>query len=122
MQVVLENPTEIEKLQNCLMGSVIYAEGVVQDAPKTKFGAEIQSPTLTIIRKVEHASPIDISKDTIAAEPETIHDNKVIALRHPKYNQIFKIAAIAEKHMRAFFDAQEFVQINSPKLIGFPTE
>jgi nondiscriminating aspartyl-tRNA synthetase len=75
-----------------------------------------------VIRKIEHASPIDISKDTIAAEPETIHDNKVIALRHPKYNQIFKVSAIAEKHIRSFFDQQHFTQINSPKLIGYPTE
>jgi nondiscriminating aspartyl-tRNA synthetase len=104
------------------MGSVIYAVGTVQDAPKSKYGAELQKPTLSIVRKVEHASPIDISKDVIAAEPETIHDNKVIALRHPKYNQIFKIAAIAEKNIRAFFDNQDFIQINSPKLIGFPTE
>lgn len=99
------------------MGSVIYATGEIVEAPKSKLGAEMKTPTLTIVRKVEHASPIDISKDTIAAEPETIHDNKVVALRHPKYNQVFKVAAIAEKNARAFFDKHNFVQINSPKLI-----
>ena len=121
-QIVIEDADEIAKLHGCLMGTVIYATGVVHDAEKSKYGAELKTPTLTIIRKVEYASPIDISKDAIAAEPETIHDNKVIALRHPKYNQIFKIASIAEKHIRAFFDSQDFTQINSPKLIGFPTE
>lgn len=121
-QVVIEQPDEIQKLNNCLMGSVVYVEWVIEEAPKSKFWAEIKEPTITVIRKVEHASPIDISKDTIAAEPETIHDNKVIALRHPKYNQIFKVAAIAEKHIRAFFDKKHFTQINSPKLIGYPTE
>lgn len=121
-QIVLEQPDEIEKLQWCLMWSVIYVSGSVVEAPKSKYGAEVNNATISVIRKVEHASPIDISKDAIAAEPETIHDNKVIALRHPKYNQIFKVAAIAEKHIRGFFDKQQFTQINSPKLIGYPTE
>lgn len=121
-QIVIENPEEIEKLQGCLMWTVIYATGDIEDAPKSKLGAEMKNPVLKIVRKVEHPSPIDISKDAISAEPETIHDNKVIALRHPKYNQVFKVAALAEKNMRAFFDSNNFVQINSPKLIGYPTE
>lgn len=122
VQIVLEDANEIAKLQGCLMWTVIYARWTIADAPKSKLGAEMKEPVLEIVRKVEHASPIDISKDVIAAEPETIHDNKVIALRHPKYNQVFKVAAIAEKNMRAFFDKHDFVQINSPKLIGYPTE
>jgi nondiscriminating aspartyl-tRNA synthetase len=121
-QIVLENADEIAKLHGCLMGSVIYVEGRVEEAPKSKFGAEIKEPTITVIRKIEHASPIDISKDTISAEPETIHDNKVIVLRHPRYTQIFQVAALVEKHIRWFFDSHNFTQINSPKLIWFPTE
>jgi aspartyl/asparaginyl-tRNA synthetase len=31
--------------------------------------------------------------------------------------KIFKIAAMVEKHMRGFRDANDFTQINSPKII-----
>lgn len=72
---------------------------------------------MDVLRKIVHPSPIDISKDTINADGETIHDNKEIVLRHPRYMKIFKVAAIAEKNMRKFFDENDFTQINSPKLI-----
>lgn len=122
MQVVLENEAEIAKLNGCLMGTVLRVHGLVKDAPKSKYGAEIGGESVEVIRAVTYPSPIDISKDTINADGETLHDNKVVALRHPRQMKIFKIAAIAEKYMRAFFDANDFTQINSPKIIAFPTE
>ncbi len=122
MQIVLENEAEIAKLNGCLMGTVLKVHGLVKDAPKSKYGAEIGGETVEVIRAVAHPSPIDISKDTINADGETLHDNKVVALRHPRQMKIFKIAAIAEKYMRQYFDAHEFTQINSPKIIAFPTE
>jgi len=90
--------------------------------PKGKFRFELQKASVNVIRKIEFPSPIDISKDEIHADGETIHDNKVVVLRHPRYMKIFKIAAIIEKHMRSFWDKNGFTQINSPKIIGFPTE
>ncbi len=122
MQIVLENEAEITKLNGCLTGTVLKVHGLVKDAPKSKYGAEIGGETVEVIRAVAHPSPIDISKDTVNADGETIHDNKVIALRHPRQMKIFKTAAIVEKYMREFFDKNEFTQINSPKIIGFPTE
>lgn len=122
MQVVIESEEEVNKLNNCLLGSIVYATGLIGSMPTGKFRHEIKNATIRVHRKIEEASPIDISKDDIAAEPETIHDNKVVALRHPRQMQIFSVAANVEKHMRAFFDAHDFTQINSPKIIAFPTE
>lgn len=122
MQIVLENEAEINKLNGCLTGTVLKVHGLVKDAPKSKYGAEIGGETVEVIRAVTHPTPIDISKDTVNADGETIHDNKVVALRHPRQMKIFKIAAIAEKYMREFFDKNDFTQINSPKIIAFPTE
>lgn len=90
--------------------------------PKGKFPFELQKSTVEVLNKVTHPSPVDISKDTIAADGDTIHENKIVILRHPKQQKIFKIAAIVEKYMRAFRDTNDFTQINSPKLIAFPTE
>ncbi|MBU0626667.1 hypothetical protein KKG31_01105 [Patescibacteria group bacterium] len=84
---------------------------------KGKFLFELQKGSINVLNKVEYPSPIDISKDEIHADGETIHDNKVVVLRHPKYMKTFKIAAMAEKYMRKFFDENDFTQINSPKII-----
>jgi len=100
----------------------LTATGTVAQMSKGKFLFEIQKGNVEVLRKITYPSPIDISKDVINADGETIHDNKVVVLRHPKYQKIFKVAAISEKYMRKFFDENDFTQINSPKLIGFPTE
>ena len=121
-QVVIEDPTEIEKLDGALLGSIIIATGTVAQMPKGKFPFELQKSTVEVLNKVVYPSPVDISKDTIAADGDTIHENKVVILRHPKQQKIFKIAAIIEKYMREFWDKNDFTQINSPKLIAFPTE
>ena len=122
MQIVIESEDEVNKLNNCLLGSIVYATGLIGSMPKGKFRHEIKNASIRVHRKIDEASPIDISKDDIAAEPETIHDNKVVALRHPRQMNVFSVAANVEKHMRAFFDAHDFTQINSPKIIAFPTE
>jgi len=55
-------------------------------------------------------------------ELDGILDNRIWTLRHPFWTQVFQIAAITESNIRLFFESNGFTQINSPKLIGFPTE
>lgn len=121
-QIVIEDPDEIKKLDWCLLWTVISATWTVAQMTKWKFLFELQKWSINVIRKIIYPSPIDISKDTINADWETIHENKVVALRHPRQMKIFKIAGIVEKNMRKFRDANDFTQINSPKIIWFPTE
>jgi len=104
------------------MGSIVKATGTVAQMPKGKFPFELQKSTIEVLNKVVYPSPVDISKETVLADGETIHEQKVVVLRHPRQQKIFKIAAIVEKQMRAFRDQNDFTQINSPKLIAFPTE
>jgi len=121
-QVVFEDPEEIKKLDGCLLGTILSAKWTVAEMPKGKFRFELQRASVNIIRKITYPSPIDISKDEIHADGETLLENKVVTLRHPRQMKIFKIAAIIEKHMRRFFEENDFTQINTPKIIWFPTE
>jgi nondiscriminating aspartyl-tRNA synthetase len=116
-QVVIEDPAEIAKLDGALMGSIVLATGMVAQMPKGKFPFELQKSTVEVLNKVIYPSPVDISKETINADGETLHDNKVVVLRHPRQQKIFKIAGMVEKYMRAFRDENDFTQINSPKII-----
>jgi nondiscriminating aspartyl-tRNA synthetase len=95
----------------------VIATGTVAQMSKGNFPFELQKSTIEVLNKVIYPSPVDISKDTINADGETLHENKVVVLRHPRQQKIFKIAAMVEKYMRAFWDENDFTQINSPKII-----
>ena len=122
-QVIIEDESEIRKLDGMYTGTVLEVTGdAVAEPMNKKFGVEIKNPTITILEPVTHVHGIDISKEKLDMEIDTMIDNRVVTLRHPTQQAIFHIYAIVEKNIRAFFDKNEFTQINSPKLIGFPTE
>jgi nondiscriminating aspartyl-tRNA synthetase len=77
---------------------------------------------VTILNAVTIANDIDISKETINLELDGLLDHRMWTLRHPYWTQVFQVAAVAESTIRSFFEQNGFTQINSPKLIGFPTE
>ncbi|HNG97603.1 MAG TPA: OB-fold nucleic acid binding domain-containing protein, partial [Candidatus Absconditabacterales bacterium] len=122
-QIIVDTPDMINLFDGLYPGSVLEVVGVPILAPGNKqFGMEIQHPIIRIITPCHHVHGIDISKPDLNLDIESMIDNRVVTLRHPKQQAIFKISSIVEKHMRAYFDIHDFTQINSPKLIGFPTE
>jgi nondiscriminating aspartyl-tRNA synthetase len=121
-QIVLEDRAEVAKLDNLYTGTIVSMVGLVAESPKSKFGYEIQNAKVEVLREIKYPSPVDISKSELKVEQGTLFDERVVTLRHPSQSAIFKVAAIAEKNMRKFFDNNDFTQINSPKIIAFPTE
>jgi nondiscriminating aspartyl-tRNA synthetase len=121
-QIVLERAEEIEKLENLYTGTILEVEGNVIESPKSKFGYEIHDGTVKVVHPVKYPNPVDISKENLNVELDTLLENRVVTLRHPKQASIFKIYAIAEKQIRQFFYNNDFTQFNSPKIIAFPTE
>lgn len=122
-QVILDTPEQIDKFNGLYVGTVCDVVWTPVSAPgNKKFGMEVQHADVTITQPVTHVHGIDISKEDLTLDMESMIDNRVVTLRHPKQQAIFKIAAIVEKQMRAYFDANGFTQFTSPKLIGFPTE
>lgn len=122
-QIILDQAEEIAKFDGIYTGSVLEITWVPVSAPgNKKFGMEVQHAVVSVLQPVTHVHGVDISKDDLNLDIDTMIDNRVVTLRHPKQKAIFKIAALVEKNMRAFFDANDFTQITSPKLIWFPTE
>ena len=121
-QVVLDQRAEVAKLDNLYTGTVIEVTGKAAENSKSKIGFEIQSGKVVVLRAVKFPSPVDISKSELHVEQDTLFDERVVTLRHPSQSMIFKVAGIVEKNMRKYFDEHDFTQINSPKIIAFPTE
>lgn len=122
-QIILDDQDEIAKLDGCYTGTVLEIIWKPTSAPgNKKFGMEVQYASLKVLQACTHVNGIDISKDDLNLDIETMIDNRVVTLRHSKQQAIFKIAASVERNIRKFFDMYDFTQITTPKLIGFPTE
>ena len=121
-QIVLESEEEIKKLDGLYTGSVLRIKGNAILSEKSQYGVEVQKGNIEIIQPVKFPSPVDISKNDLNVEFDTMLENRVVTLRHPKQSSIFKIASNAERIIRDFFNQNDFTQINSPKMIAFPTE
>lgn len=122
-QIILEDPFEISKLDWLYTGTTLIVNGTpMLESNNKRFWLEVKNATLKVIHPVKYVFDTDISKPELALDLDGILENRVVTLRHPKQSAIFKLASIVEKHIRNFFDTQDFTQINSPKLIWFPTE
>lgn len=122
-QIILDTPEQIALFDGLYVGTVCDVVGTPVSAPgNKKFGMEVQQAQVTILQPCHYVHGIDISKPTLELEMDAMIDNRVVTLRHPTQQAIFKISAIVEHSMRAYFDEHDFTQINSPKLIWFPTE
>jgi nondiscriminating aspartyl-tRNA synthetase len=120
---IVESMDEIIKLEGLYTGTVLSITwDAVLEPMNKKYWVELKNPIITILEPVHHVHGIDITKEDLNLEIDAMIDNRVVTMRHPKQSAIFSIAAVVEKNMRDFFDDNDFTQINSPKLIGFPTE
>lgn len=122
-QIILEDPDEIAKLDWLYAGTTLEITWIPMSEPNNKrFWLEVKDANLKIIHPVKYVFDTDISKPDLALDLDGILENRVVTLRHPKQSAIFKLASVVEKHIRDFFYKEDFTQINSPKLIWFPTE
>lgn len=123
-QLTVENKEEVEKLRGLQIGTVLNASGTVFEEPRAPGGAEIRDAKLEIIVPVEEAPAVEIDKP-IDHKPEnldTLFENRAINVRNLQEQKIFRIRAAANRHLRAFLTENEFVEIQTPKLVAGAAE
>lgn len=123
-QVVLKDKDEVEKLRGLQLGTVLTVDGTVIDEPRAPGGVELHDARLTVLVPVEAESPIEIDKP-LSHKPEnldTLFDNRVIGLRNLQEQKIFRVRAALMRNIREFLQSQDFVEINSPKLVAGAAE
>jgi len=124
VQVVIQDKNEVEKLRGLQIGTVLAVEGLVKDEPRAPGGAELHEAKLTVIVSVEAEPPIEIDKPLShkSENLDTLFENRVIGLRNIQEGKIFKIRAGLLRSIREFLDKNEFVEINTPKILAGATE
>jgi len=121
-QVVVTDKTEMDKLDNLYTGTIVEVTGKLVEAPKSKFGYEIQDGKLKVLVPVTYPSPIDISKDDVHAELDTMLDYRSVVLRHPKMQAVFKVQAGILQAFAESMRRQGFTEFRNPILLGSASE
>jgi nondiscriminating aspartyl-tRNA synthetase len=124
VQVLIEDKTETEKLRGMQIGTVLEITGKVKEEPRAPGGAEIYEPTITILVPVDVEPPVEIDKPLShkSEHLDTLLENRAIGLRNLQETAIFKVRSDINKHIREYLWANEFVEIQTPKLLAGATE
>src|SRR5665213_2905919 len=124
VQVVIQDKDEVEKLRGLQIGTVLGVDGKVVDEPRAPGGAELHDAKLTVMVPVTEEPPIEIDKP-LSHKPDnldTLFDHRVLGLRNLQEAKIFKLRSELLRYIREFLYKNDFVEINTPKLVAGAAE
>ncbi len=119
-QVVIKDKDEVEKLRGLQIGTVLEVSGQVVDEPRAPGGVELHDATIAVLVPVTEEPPIEIDKPLShkSENLDTLFDNRVVGLRNLQETAIFKVRSELTRYIREFLYKQDFVEINTPKLVA----
>jgi nondiscriminating aspartyl-tRNA synthetase len=123
-QCLIEDKDEIEKLRGMQVGTVVEFTGTAVADERAPGGVELHDVKVTVLSPVTDEPPIEIDKP-ISHKPEhldTLFENRVLGLRNLQEQKIFKIRAALTRYLREYLVDNEFVELDTPKLIAEATE
>ena len=124
VQALVEDKAEVEKLRALQIGTVMTLKGKVVIDERAPGGAELHDVVLTVDVPVLDEPPIEIDKP-ISHKPEhldTLFEYRVLNLRNMQEQKIFKIRASMLRYIREYLTEEEFIEIQTPKLLAESTE
>ena len=124
VQTLVEEKDEIEKLRGMQTGSVISMTGTVVADERAPGGAELHDVKVTVEVPVTEEPPIEIDKPIShkSEHLETLFETRVLNIRNIQEQKIFKIRASLTRYIREFLNNNEFIEIDTPKLLAEATE
>ena len=121
-QVLVEDEKEIEKLRGLQIGTIVTITGKVVEDERAPFGAELHEPSITVDVPVTDEPPIEVDKPIDHKNLDTLFENRVLNIRNLQEQKIFKIRGSITQYFREYLRDNEFVEIDTPKLLGAATE
>ena len=123
-QVVVQDKDEVEKLRGMQIGTVLEITGQVTEEPRAPGGAELHEPKVTVLVPVTEEPPIEIDKPIQhkSENLDTLFEYRALNIRNLQEQKIFKVRADLTKYIREFLNDNEFIEIDTPKLLAEPTE
>lgn len=123
-QALVKDKNEVEKLRGLQIGTIMEVSGVVAADDRAPNGVEIHETSLKIDVPVELEPLVEIDKP-LSHESEnldTLFEYRVIGLRSPREQAVFKIQSEIQRAIREYLRGQDFTEIHTPKLLAAATE
>lgn len=116
-----KTPELFEQLISLPRESVISVKGFCKENEKVRNGYEILPESVDVLSVAESPLPLGVV-DKVEADFDTRLDNRVIDLRKPEIQAIFKIrnAVLATAH--EYLRSQSFLEVHTPKIIASSSE
>jgi nondiscriminating aspartyl-tRNA synthetase len=124
LQSIVESKEEIAKLDNLQNGTILTVNGTVKAEARSPSGVELRDCRVTVDVPITVPAPVEIDKsfehksDTL----ETLFENRVTMLRNIREQAVFRIQAKVKESIRKWFEVNEFIEFNSPKILPGATE
>jgi nondiscriminating aspartyl-tRNA synthetase len=121
-QVVIDDPGEAQRLAELPSETVVTVTGTVVAATSAPGGAELHGPELEILAEPAERPPLELWRPSLSAQLATQLELAPLALRHPRKQAIFRVAAASIAGFRAAMDELAFTEIQTPKIVASATE
>ncbi|MFR7976322.1 MAG: aspartate--tRNA(Asn) ligase [Intestinibacter bartlettii] len=115
VQCILDNTNNMEKLS---LETVVSINGIVKESNNKLGNYEVQVKSIEVLSLTDIELPIEINKDTLEINLDTMLNNRVLSLRHTTVNSIFKIQNIIVNGVREYLSQNEFTEIFTPKIVS----
>ncbi|MGZ6004885.1 MAG: aspartate--tRNA(Asn) ligase [Candidatus Saccharimonadales bacterium] len=124
VQVVVKDKDEVEKLRGMQVGTVLSVSGTAKAEPRAPGGAEIHNPKLTVMVPVTEEPPIEVDKPISHKSDnlDTLFEYRALNIRNLQEQKIFKIRASLLRYLRDYLTRNEFIEIQTPKLLAGAAE
>jgi nondiscriminating aspartyl-tRNA synthetase len=120
VQLVLDKAAAKEA--DLTLESVVRINGEAALNPKAPGGAEVKVEHLDLLSCAINELPFQVNGDISKVGIEAILDNRLLSLRNPKINAVFKVQATLIKAFGDFLRSQDFTEIKTSKLVSGGTE
>lgn len=123
-QSLIDNKDEVEKLRGLQVGTVLAITGTVVADERAPGGAELHDVTVDVIVPVTDEPPIEVDKPIShkSENLDTLFEYRVLNIRNIQEQKIFKIRSTIVRELREFLYNNEFIEVDTPKLLAEATE
>lgn len=128
--VVIPDDKETYEIAKTLKSEyAIEIEGLVKERPVSAKkegaatgGVELEVKKIDILGKTSGELPVDISKEDLELNLDTLLNHRCLSLRNDKVKSIFKISAEIIRSYGDFLRKEGFLEIKTPKILNAATE
>jgi nondiscriminating aspartyl-tRNA synthetase len=121
-QVVVGDRAQAERVASITPESVLSVTGRAVAAAQAPGGVEVHEPEIELIAEAAEPPPLELWRPTLSAQLPTRLDFAPLALRHPRAQAVFRVAAASIAGFRGALDALGFTEVQTPKIVASATE